>query len=297
MAMGEDGLFMSINMRYFLKMFKMREMPKIINIAVIFMILGCWEGQKLAYSSDISCLRVPMGIDKNRVDEILTNKDGSEGSLSGVSLERFIQFLRDFGLHSGFFDFIDTLDIKNGDMVIAIGTSTDFLPSFVLAARGARVVSIDLSENRSIGELSALDTYTEGYGYYQRSFKESGGRYIVLSPTNYKEVQISPSSQRIIMAFNVLDQIDGATLNEMIQKIFDELQEGGYFIGSVKFDHDKIAARIQKLTQRRGINIESMGLNKPLKEGYKSLLFRVTKKPPRQSDVLPAGGGIAHWQA
>jgi len=60
-------------------MFKMREMHKIINIAVIFMILGCWAGQGLAYSSDMFYLRVPMGIDRKRADEILTNKGGSKG--------------------------------------------------------------------------------------------------------------------------------------------------------------------------------------------------------------------------
>lgn len=43
---------------------------KIINIAIIFMILGCWGRQELAYPSDISCLRVPMGIDRNRASAI-----------------------------------------------------------------------------------------------------------------------------------------------------------------------------------------------------------------------------------
>lgn len=57
----------------------MRKMHKIINTAVIFMILGCWAAQGFAYSSDMFYLRVPMGIDKKRAAEILANKGGSKG--------------------------------------------------------------------------------------------------------------------------------------------------------------------------------------------------------------------------
>jgi tetratricopeptide (TPR) repeat protein len=53
----------------------MKKINKIINIVVIFMLIGVFLWQELAYSSDIFYLRVPMGIDKNRAIEILTNKD------------------------------------------------------------------------------------------------------------------------------------------------------------------------------------------------------------------------------
>ena len=78
--------------------------------------MGVGGGQGIACSFN---LRVPMGIARNRAAAaILAKEDGSKGSLSGVSLERFIQLLRDLGLHSGFFDFIYTMDIKNGDIFI-----------------------------------------------------------------------------------------------------------------------------------------------------------------------------------
>lgn len=57
MAMGKDGLFLSMDMRDFLKMFKIRQGSTSLLLILVSMLL---LGRSPAYSSEISCLRVPL---------------------------------------------------------------------------------------------------------------------------------------------------------------------------------------------------------------------------------------------
>ena len=71
-------------MRDFLKKFNMRKINKITNIALIFTLIIMMTCQNLVYSSDITCLRVPIALPKTyerMEDEMNQGKaDGNKAS-------------------------------------------------------------------------------------------------------------------------------------------------------------------------------------------------------------------------
>jgi len=90
---GKHGLFLSADMRHFLKKFNMRKIYKITDIALIFTIIGVFSGQSLACASDIAHLRVPVG-----------NYERLEKSLAGQDPESFPNPVKKIGRDSvGFF--------------------------------------------------------------------------------------------------------------------------------------------------------------------------------------------------
>ena len=165
-------------------MFKMRELHKIINIAVIFMILGCWEGQGLACSSDIFYLRVPVGIDKNRAAEILARDGGTEGlpedsqalkakRKEQEKIERAVVAIRSLGRFHGnkFFDYekrllriqpgIDYMDRRIGEDTL-LGQKLNHMQKIINDTKQRLLhsaINVRLDSKQDTLTVSSAETY------------------------------------------------------------------------------------------------------------------------------------------
>ena len=171
----------------------------------------------------------------------------------------------------GFWDFSDKLDIEPGDSVLAIGTSTDFYPGFVLAALGARVLSMDQSSYSP--RLDPMET-----GALMSEVSVRGGAYYPLYETNYMGFPLEDSLFKVVLLFNVLDATEDP--DAMLRKIFYEIAEGGFIVGSVVRDHAKFKEMLERIAGELHIEYEPMTYPQRLRSYSENLIYRIKKKPP-----------------
>lgn len=166
-----------------------------------------------------------------------------------------------------FFDFIDSINLPQGAIIKMIGSAETPQLGMAFALNGYDVRSITLDLKGTTIEATYQELLTD-------NIKAAGGQYRVYADTNYLDLPEEEQAPVMIAALNVLDDPKTTSQDKMIEKMFNEVSEGGYLIFDFVINKEYWYGRIESYADQNGYLLEPLH-----RMPIKGTVYKVTHKP------------------
>lgn len=182
-----------------------------------------------------------------------------------------------------FFDFIDSMDLPQGATIKMIGSAETPQLGMAFALNGYDVRSITLDLKGTTIEETYQELLTD-------NIEAAGGHYRVYADTNYMDLPEEEPAPVMIAAINVLDDPKTKFQDKMIEKMFNEVSEGGYLIFDFVINKEYWYSRIETYADQNGYLIEPLH-----RMPIKGTVYKVTHKPALIDAAMTAEDPGESW--
>lgn len=180
-----------------------------------------------------------------------------------------------------FFDFVDSIDLPQGSKIKMIGSAETPQLGMAFALNGYDVHSITLDLKGTTIEETYQELLTD-------NIEAAGGHYRVFADTNYLDLPGEEKAPVMITALNVLDDPKTVDQEKMIEKMFQEVAEGGYLVFDFVLDREEWYTRIEAYAHQNGYLLETL-----YKMPIRGTVYKVAAKPALADAAM---FGLERWE-